>query len=194
VIVCKKPCTLYDADLLGGAGLLVLALAAWFVVLAPWQRMWHDYRRLVAARSAAESQLRDQVQDVERFEQGLAQLEEVVASEAAKAPRVDALSRLLQGVTDAALSSQLELLSVSPQPTVASGAYLVSDVRLGGRGSSRDFVRFLDRLARENPHQSLEACSITRSPQSADARCDLTWSLRLYLLPAEAPPAKGAGG
>lgn len=189
MIVCRKPWTLFDFDLLGGAGLVVLGLAAWWAVLAPWRQMWSDYRRLVAARSDAGNRLRQQVTELERFEQGLAQLEEVVASETAHVPRLDGFSQLLQGMTAAAADSQLELLNVSPQPAAASGAYLVSDVQLGGRGGSRDFIRFLDRLARENPYQALQTCSITRPSQNAQATCDLTWTIRLYLLPTE----KGVG-
>ena len=53
MIVCKKPCTLYDVDLLGAAGVLALGLAAWWLVVAPWQQMWHDYQALSTARAAA---------------------------------------------------------------------------------------------------------------------------------------------
>jgi Tfp pilus assembly protein PilO len=217
MIVCRKPWTLYDVDLLGATGVVVLAVAAWFVVLAPWRSMWGEYRTLVAARTAAEANLRREVTDLEHFETGLAQLEDVVASEAANVPRAEAFARLLRSLTDAAVEAQLELLNVSPLPTTISGAYLVSDIKLGGRGRSQDFIRFLDRLARENPYQYLQTCSIMAqkpaladshsplgqapgptpqssisSPQSGgSAACDLNWTVRLYLLP-DAPSEREA--
>jgi Tfp pilus assembly protein PilO len=156
--------------------------------------MWHDYRRLVADRNGAERKLRDEVAELERFERGLTQLEEAVTAEAAKVPRIDAYSPLLRSLTDAATAAQLELLNVSPQPTTANGAYLVSDIRLGGRGRSQDFIRFLDRLARENPYQSLQTSSITHPAQSTQATCDLTWTVRPYLLPAAGTTPTGGGG
>jgi Tfp pilus assembly protein PilO len=178
---------------LGGVGLVVLGLAAWWVVFAPWRQMWHDYRRLVADRNYAESKLRDEAAELERFEHGLTQLEELVTSVAAEVPHSDAYSHLLRSLTDAATATQLELLNVSPQPTRANGAYLVSDIRLGGRGRSQDFIRFLDRLARENPYQSLQTCSITHPAQNAQATCELAWTVRLYLLPAAGTTPTGGG-
>ena len=64
MIVCKKPCTLYDVDLLGAAGVLALGLAAWWLVVAPWQQMWHDYQALSTARAAAAARLRDNVKEL----------------------------------------------------------------------------------------------------------------------------------
>ena len=54
MIVCRKPWTLYDADLLGAAIVLALGLAAWWLEVVPWQRMWHDYQTLSTARAADE--------------------------------------------------------------------------------------------------------------------------------------------
>lgn len=195
MIVCRKPCTLYDFDLLGLAGLVVVGLAAWWAVVAPWRQMWSRYAELVDAQEHTERALRQEVAALDGFEQGLAQLEDAVVSEADDVPRSSAYAQLLRRMTDAALDARLELLNVSPQPLVTRGAYVVSDVRLGGRGRSQDFLRFLDRLAQENPCQSLQMCSLTRSGQAdtqGSALCELTWTVRLYLLPGE--PSESAGG
>jgi Tfp pilus assembly protein PilO len=197
VIVCRKPCTLYDFDVLGAAGLVVVGLAAWWAVVAPWRQLYSEYRRLLEARDNTERVLQQEVAALDRFEQGLAQLEDAVASEADDVPRSAAYAQLLKRMTDAALDAQLELLNVSPQPVVARGPYLVSDVKLGGRGRSQDFIRFLDRLAQENPYQSLQMCSLTRATQPGTPGaplCDLSWTVRLYLLPGGPSEAVGGGG
>jgi Tfp pilus assembly protein PilO len=197
MIVCRKPCTLYDFDLLGATGLVVIALATWWAVVAPWRQMWSEYSRLAAVRDSTERALQKEVAALDRFEQGLAQLEDAVASEADDVPRSAAYAQLLKRMTDAALDARLDLLDVSPQPIVARGPYLVSDVKLGGRGRSQDFIRFLDRLAQENPYQALQACSLTRAAQP-DAQgtplCELSWTVRLYLLPGGPRDAVGGGG
>ncbi len=197
MIVCRKPCTLYDFDLLGVAGVVVIALAAWWAVMVPWRHMYSDYQRLVVARDNTEQALQQEVAALDRFEQGLAQLEDAVASETDDVPRSTAHAQLLQHMTDAALGAHLELLNVSPQPAVVRGPYLVSDVKLGGRGRSQDFIRFLDRLAQENPYQTLQTCSLTRAAQPGPpqaALCELSWTVRLYLLPDRAGAAPGGGG
>jgi len=197
VIVCRKPCTLYDFDLLGVAGVVVAALAAWWVVVAPWRQMWNEYRGLVGVRERTERALQQETAALDRFEQGLAQLGDAVAAEADEVPRAAAYAQLLKRMTDAALDAQLDLLNVSPQPVVARGPYLVSDVKLGGRGRSQDFIRYLDRLAQENPYQALQTCALTRaaSPGAPAAPlCDLSWTVRLYLLPAGSSESTGGGG
>ena len=190
MIVCKKPCTLYDADLLGAAGVLALGLAAWWLVVAPWQQMWHDYQALSTARAAVSAKLRDDVKELERFEQGLTQLDGLVTADFGDIPRSDSISQLLRKITDLAEGEKLELLNVTPQPATASGAYFVSDIKVGARGHSRDFIRFLDRLARENPYQSLQTCSISRAAQGPPGVCEFAWTVRAYLL----PPANGKRG
>jgi Tfp pilus assembly protein PilO len=197
VIVCRKPWTLYDFDLLGLAGLVVVGLATWWAVLAPWRHMWNEYRRLSAARDTTARALQEEAAALADCEQNLGQLEGAIAAEANDVPHSAAYARLLKRMTDAALDAQLELLNVSPQPIVQRGPYLVSDVKLGGRGRSQDFIRFLDRLAQENPCQALQACSVTRNAAPAGPLapvCELSWTVRFYLLPDEPSEAKGGDG
>jgi Tfp pilus assembly protein PilO len=197
VIVCRKPWTLYDCDLLGVSGLVVIGLATWWAVVAPWRHMWSEYQGLVQVRERTERALQADVGTLERCEQGLTQLEGAVTALANEVPRSAAYGQLLKRMTDAALDAQIEVLNVSPQPLVTRGPYLVSDVRLGGRGRSQDFVRFLDRLAQDNPYQALQACSLVRAAQPGapeSALCDLTWTVRFYLLPGGPGESAGGGG
>ena len=193
MIVCRKPWTLYDVDVAGMAGVVVVGLVAWWLVVVPWQRVWNDYRGLTGVRSVSEDALHKDMVELERFERGLEQLEGVVAAQTRHVPRADSFSRLLKQMTDLAREASLELVNVAPQPATASGAYLVSDVQVGGRGRSQDFIRFLDRLALDNACQSLQACSITRATKETQPTCELTWTVRLYLLPADAEKKGGEG-
>ncbi len=193
MIICRKPWTIYDVDAVGAAGVVVFVLAAAWLVVGPWQRTWDSYRRLTGARTAVCVKLHDDLAKLERVEQGARDMEQAVADQLACAPNADSYSRLLSRITDLAKESQLELLSVTPQLATASGAYLVSDIQIGGRGRSQDFVLFLDRLAQENPYQSLYACSISRAPTATEPRCDLAWTIRMYLLPAASEGRAGGG-
>jgi Tfp pilus assembly protein PilO len=197
MIICRKPWTLYDVDAAGATGVALLALGvAWFA-LSPWRGTWEEYRKLTAARTSVQDELRADTLKLAQFERGLTPLAGAVEAEAARVPSAGSFSQLLRRVTDLAKESQLELLNVAPQPTVSSGVYSVSDIQIGARGTSRDFIRFLDRLAQGNPYQSLQSCAISRAARetepAAAANCELTWTVRLYLLPeGAAGPASAA--
>lgn len=191
MIVCKKPCTLFDVDLLGLGVLAALGLAAWWLVVAPWRQMWSDYAILAAQRASAEAALQADSQAWERYQQGLTDLERTVAGQLEAAPRVATLAQQLRRMTELAEAADLEVTSVVPQPAEEQGAYLVSDIAVSGRGRAHDFIRFLDRLAQENPHQSLEACAVRRNLGDGDL-CDLAWTIRMYLLPDQDRPQPGA--
>jgi len=192
VIVCRRPCTLYDVDVLGTLGLVALGIGAWWLVLAPWQQTWSEYRELSTRHAAAVTHLQQEIHELDRFEKELTQIEQVVASQSEQIPRATAISRLLREMTDIAKQSHLELLNVAPQPLADEGDYLVNDIEVTGRGSSHDLIRFLDRFALRNPHQALRACSITHPATAQDATCEVTWSVRLYLLPGESRSTEGA--
>ena len=193
MIICHRPWKIYDVDAVGAAGVLVFVLAAIWLVLGPWQRTWNSYRRLADERMAVGAKLRDDGAKREQGDQGTKDREQTGGDQLARAPNADSYSRLLSRITDVAKECQLELLSVAPQPATASGAYLVSDVQIGGRGRSRDFILFLDRLAQENPYQSLWACSLSRVPTATEPLCDLAWTIRMYLLPAANDGRAGGG-
>jgi len=182
VIVCKK-LKLYDVDLIGLGVLVAFGVAAWWLVVVPWQRTWTGYQDMAAQQAEMEHRLQDEIVTLEQRQQELVQLEEVIEAEVGGVPHAGTLSGLLQEITDMAREANLDLLSVAPKPAAASGAYLVSDVQMGGRGCSHDFIRFLDCLAQRNPYQVLHDCSITSSPMGPGLSCELGWTVRLYLLP-----------
>lgn len=191
MIVCHKPWTVFDVDLVGAAGVGILLLASAWLVVLPWQRTWSEYQTLAAAQTAAEAQLHEDAVTLDRFGDELEPLDSLVKREAQSVPQASALPELLRRIADTARESNLELMSVTPQPVSPAGAYLTTDIQFGGRGASLDFIRFLDQLARENPYQALQTCAVSRSAGTAAATCEMTWALRLFLLPAENPADSG---
>ncbi len=191
MIICRKPITLYDVDVLGAVGVVVLSVAIWWLVVVPWQQTLRRHGETVAQRTAAQARLQADLAASEQFAEEMAQVERAVATQTALVPRSDSLSRLLSELTELAKESRLELLSVAPQPAISEGAYLVSDIQVSGRGQARDFVQFLDQMASNNPYQTLRGCSISRPANNPQATCDLTWTVRLYLLPQLAGVSDG---
>lgn len=186
MIVCRKPWTLYDVDLAGIGGAAVLLLAGWWLVAAPWQALWREFHTFAAARTAEQAGLRADLVGLTEFEQSVTDLERVVLTQEGAVPTADTISQQLQKLTDLAAATDVELLSVTPQPVAAAGEYVVSDVQIGGKGRSHDFIRLLDRLAQENPYQSLRNCVISHSSPPDQAACELNWTMRMYLLPVVA--------
>jgi hypothetical protein len=184
VILCRKPIPIYDVDALGALALLMLALAGWWLAVAPWRQTCASYLELGQRRAALQSHLQSESRRLDHAGQDLAWLQGIIDTQAVEVPRTDSVPQLLREMTELAQQADIELLSVLPQPVSPEGAYLVSDIQLTGRGRSRSFIRFLDRIAQRNPFQALTSCSVKRAPGAADENCELRWTLRLYMLPA----------
>lgn len=189
MILCRRPLLIFDVDLLAAGGVAALVVATWLLVIGPWQRVWQDYRAVAARYGALGTQLKEDLGRLQQRRAHLDRIEQVVAAQVGAVPRATSLSQLLQEMTALAAATQLELLSVTPQPVVREGSYLVSQIQVSGRGRSRDFVNFLDRFAEQNPYQTLENCTLSRRADATEPQCELTWSLRLYLAPSESHAA-----
>ena len=183
MILCRRPFLIYHVDALGGLGVLGLVLAGWWLAVVPWRQTCAGYRELGERCASLESDLQAQSERLDQVQQDLSWLEGVVQAQAVEVP-APILSRACCEMTDVAKEVQIELLSVAPQPAVSEGAYLVSEIQLAGRGRSRDFIRFLDRLAQRNPFQALTNCAVRRTATAADQACEISWTVRLYMLPA----------
>ncbi len=191
MILCRRPVTVHDVDVVGALGVLALGIAAGVLIVLPWQRTWGGFGEVVQRQRLAEAGLRQDLAALEQLEGGFVRVAAALDAQSAQVPRTAAISQLLQNMTDVARAAELELVSVTPQPVGAEGPYEVSDIQVTGRGRSSDFVRFLDLFAQENPYQTLRHCTITRAASAPDAVCELAWSVRLYFLPNE--PAADAG-
>ncbi len=183
MVICRKPFTIFDVDLAGAGLLLALIAGGWWFVVRPWSTLWTDYRTMAQHRAVAQDNLQNDLNELERFKTGLASLRETVTNEAQTAPSAESVSSALKELTELAKREQLTLLSVTPQPVANSGDYVCADIRIVGRGQSRDFVHFLDRFADVNPYQSLESCVISRDHRNTKPECELSWQTRLYLIP-----------
>jgi Tfp pilus assembly protein PilO len=192
MIICRRPLTIYAVDALGATFVVgLMALSYWFI-WRPWQETWQGYRECTVQRGLAGQELKGELLNLERFEERLAGLEEVVLAQSARIPRSDALAGLLREMTETAAEAQVEILSVTPQPAVREGEYVVCDINVAGRSRSHDFVRFLDCMAARNPYQSLRDCAVRRSTGTADGLCDMNWTMRVYMLPVAGPDDGGA--
>lgn len=187
MIVCKKPCTLYDVDLAGLSALTVLGLLTYFAVVVPIQTHWDTYRDLSARQNFSETVLRQTGSQLRKVEADTARLQATIATLARQVPQPGWLPQFLSRATVLAEGTQLEVFQVIPHAMQAVDECLVADVEMSGRGHSLDFIRFLDALGRENPYQSLRQFSITRREESDDGLCDLSWTIRLRMLPAASP-------
>jgi hypothetical protein len=183
LVVCRKPWTLYDVDLVGALVVAALLIAGGWLTAARWKDTWSEYQRLAHARAVAEAKLQEDVQEIGQFQQRLAPLQQLVNAQGDRVPAASAFPHLLRQVTDIARDSDLDLVSVAPEPAAPQGSYLVCDVVFEAHGHSLSLVRFLDRLAQDNPYQSLVACSINRHAASPERTCELAWVVRLYMMP-----------
>jgi len=205
MILCRRPLTIYDVDLIGMLALAVVALATCFGAILPAGANATEYRQLSAQIAAAKEQLAQTAARLQQISAQTARLEQGVAARKRNAPHPGETTRFLQRAASLAELYQLELVQVVPQATRRvggatdsrntnsrkeqteempdlAGGYLISDVTFVGRGRCPDFIRFLDHLAREHPYHALQDFAIRRNPKADDERCELSWTLRLYML------------
>ncbi|MBK9121197.1 MAG: hypothetical protein IPM18_16570 [Phycisphaerales bacterium] len=185
MILCRRPWLVYDTDALGAAAVLLLVAVGAWLVTGPGPRVWQEHRGSQAAHAAAKSGLYADLAALDDYQRGVGALQSTLTESVAAVPRFERFSAILEEIAAEVRGAELDLLSVTPQPSQREGAYLVADVHVGARGSSVNFVCFLDAFARRNPHHALRACRVQRQPASAEALCELQWTLRFYFLPGD---------
>ncbi len=199
MIVARRPCTLYDVDVIGAAVLAVIALAAAFGVVLPAGVHATEYRDLsasIVAANATADQTGERLRGVNREMEAL---QEGVAGHMLAAPKPGALTPFLQRVASLANRCDLRIMQVLPRPVQPADGYLTCDVAFTGRGRSLDFARLIHELSWDNPYFSLREFSIKAPRNDLQPACELTWTLRFYMLedsaqqlrPADQPDREG---
>ncbi len=192
MILCRKPCAIYDVDVIGFAALIVIALAAGFGVAYPASANTAEYRALSAEIAAAEAKMEQTNERLRLVNTEIDMLQSGVIDRTRAAPKTDALTPFLQRVASLAIECNLQITQVLPQPARQADGYLTGDIEFSGRGTSLSFARLLDLLSREIPYYSLQEFSIKSARGSTYAICELSWTLRLYMLKDQ--PVGDTGG
>ncbi|GAF79456.1 unnamed protein product, partial [marine sediment metagenome] len=140
MIVCQKPFTIYDVDVIGVTALVVIGMAAWFGLVVPAGADASECRGLSATIAQADTRteqtaarLREVSAQIERLQAGVTQQTRV-------APKSGALTPFVQRVASLAEECDLQIARVLPQPVQTAHGYLIGDVRFSGQGTSLDFV------------------------------------------------------
>ena len=183
MVICKKPCTIHDVDAVGFLAVLLIGITGYrsgYVSLQEQQRTLAERRHELAAVRATAEDVHERRDNVgENMKRLRAQLAEV----SAQVPTMNSLTQFLSELATLARRSDLEVLQIVPGRTETQHGHSMSDIRVTARGRSIDFIRFLGRLERAGPHQSLQRLSIARSTQTQDKQCELAWTIRLHMLP-----------
>ncbi len=194
MIVCRKPCTLYDVDVIGLVVLLAIVLAACVGVILPAGAKASQHRELsakIVSASAAADQTGERLRKVNRE---MKLLQSGVAGHMDSAPKPGALTPFLQRVASLAARCGLEIMQMLPQPVQQADGYRACVVSFSGRGRSRGFARLIHELSWDNPYFSLQSFSIKSSRHTTGSECELSWTLRLYMLEDEPQRLSPAGG
>jgi hypothetical protein len=194
MIVCRKPCTLYDVDVIGLAVLLVIVLAAWFGVILPAGAKAAEHRELSAKIVSAAAAADQTGEHLRRVSREMELLQIGVAGHMDTAPKPGALTPFLDRVASLATRCGLEIMQVLPRPVRPADGYLACVVSFTGRGRGLDLARLIHELSLDNPYFALQSFSIKSSPHSSGGECELSWALRLYMLEDGAQPLSPAGG
>jgi hypothetical protein len=182
MIVCRKPCTVYDVDVIGMAVLVVLSLAACFCVVIPAGKNGDEYRVLSTEVSSTRNAIAQANGRLRQVNAEISLLEKAVSERTRAAAKPGELTPFLHQVVSLAEACDLEVAQVLPEPVRRSGGCLVGEARFSGRGNVVDFLRLLDQLGQKTPTFALKAFSIKGAGKPDDSRCILSWTMRLYML------------
>jgi hypothetical protein len=108
-------------------------------------------------------------------------LSRAVAERAASSPSLRdsaAFPSLVAAAAEVAGVHVLQMAPVAPRETERG---LVSDLQVVARGTLLDLTRLLDCLRRDRSHHEVLEYAVTESRDPGDARCVITFTLRLYL-------------
>jgi Tfp pilus assembly protein PilO len=192
VILIRRPCLVFDVDLIGAGGILVFIAAIGWLLIDPRlgnAQTIHDIHRELAL---SEPQRRDLVQELQATYEDIASLRKAVAAHEGQAPHSNAVPQFISEVMAVAAADRIKILTISPGQIQTQPEYLYCDILVDAEGGSVDFIAFLTALAARNPHQSLHSFSLTRAPGPGPGPCRLNCTLRLYMLPdAGQKPAAG---
>ena len=186
MIVCRKPVTLYDVDVIGLSILAVIGAMTYFCVIRPAGANAHEYTALSESVAEARTGTERTSEQLRGVNHKIEQLRNGVNDRVQAAPKPGALTPFLQRVANLALQYDLELNQVVPSPVQPADGYLVNEIAFIGRGQSLDFARLLESLAWENPYFSLQDFSIRGGAGGANSKCEVAWTLRLYMLDSAA--------
>jgi Tfp pilus assembly protein PilO len=193
-ILVKKPFPLYDVDAVGMLAVLLIVAIAYLTGFSSLraQRRTIEKRR---AELAAIDQAADEVRARrDRIDEDAGRLDARLSTIRAQVPTADSMTQFLSDLAAMARASDLEVLQMIPGPTKVAERRMTNDVRIAARGSSPDFIRFLRQLERANPHQTLKRISIAHMKGSRDGVCELAWTIRFHMMPADAVPRPGDTG
>lgn len=190
MILLHRPIVVYDVDAVAAVVLLALLALGYFGVVEPAEERARLQNGLQAQLTQLEAQMGRRAARLRALEEQVGQLQKGVAAQRAAAPRRASLAATVQGIVALAESCGLRVAQVAPQTGRETDHHL-ADFAFSARGYSLDFLRFLDQLARDNPHCSVLQFAVAASAQAEDAACNLSWTLRLRMLSDE--PAALAG-
>lgn len=185
MIIIHRPVTIFDVDLVGAGALLVLLLGGAFAIAAPAMRNRTECARVQAEIVAARAEI-GRIETARRqMEAGLERYRSSLSRRAQRVPLADGLSPFLARLAACADESGIEIIQLQPAPPQKTPDGHQSDIRVTARGGFADFVRFLDRLRRDNDCQRVTEFSIARS--TAESGCALGFTVRLNMLSEPVP-------
>ncbi len=180
MIIARRPCLIFDVDLIGLAALLGLAAMAWFVAIRPQQQDARKLAQLALQLDQARltlQQKRDQLRAVQDQTERLAGL---LARGKRTEPPARSMAEHVSLVLAAAGRCGLDVIDFTPtDPSGDDPAGLT----LRCRGTSRAFLEFLRTCARREPRHRIERFAIR---VRGDGVCELECVMR-FIKPTQPP-------
>jgi Tfp pilus assembly protein PilO len=166
--------------------LLMAALGAivYFVEIGPLSKHYRDRNLRAAQLAEQESRHNDLAATLQRTREAAANVERSLAARNLPLEPRSRLNDRLTAVYNLASESGLAPDSIEPQREVADPLFTAVGLRLSGRGSYRNCVRFVQRLRKEMPQTTVAGIEMSGSPSSTEPTISFSFQLVWHASPA----------
>lgn len=193
MIISQKP-KIFDVDLYGLAGALLLLALAWFLMLAPVQR---KRQAQIAHQDTLRQEKQTTLAELARLEQ-LARRQQSLAHALGQTPDIIAQSKPLPDVLvsfdQVAAHCRISLDDVCPGETLVQQYFNATSLALKLHGSFDGLCQFLQTLRDRMPYIRIASLNLTRDQKGETPTCKIDLTLHIFGPPGTTSPATPNGG
>ncbi|MBL8877853.1 MAG: hypothetical protein JNG88_01935 [Phycisphaerales bacterium] len=190
MIVCTRPVVIYDADVIGAAVMLVLALGA-IGAGAPLLASGDGHARQKAAVAAAKIERKSAFDEMDRISTQAKELSAMEARIRSSLVAASSMPETLTSIAGRAASLNVTLTQLAPQPPVAWDEFQMVEIRIIATGDALNLLRLLHGLHFDYRWLQIDAFELQAPLAGASTStlgCTLRWFARQPTIhPAEKP-------
>jgi Tfp pilus assembly protein PilO len=183
-----KPTKGWHIDVAGVAIAIVVALAAYLMLVRPAELQREQALRLDAEGSAREQRRRELESELYRATQELKELAKLNARENVKVDGETRLNQRIAALSDLAAAAGLSVDVIEPGAGRPGLLYHVTPIQMSGKGRYPQVRAFMSSLYQSMPDLPLTSISLSAAPTAAESTVNFNLEMLWHTAAAPASP------